>query len=338
MNSKDYWLQRFIQEKAVSIKSQQTYEYELNKRLDQLLNIYDKDIKQWYSRFSSEFNIQIKDAADILEKIEYKHFDMTLQEFKDKAIKGGYDSELNSEYFKSQIARLNQLESQLKQQATELFSVEKFKMQDEMVTEYQHTYLHDIFNIQDYKGVYDVNFATLNTDKLRHVLSKPWSKDDGVKKNFSERLWGNYVNELPSQLMDSMLRNTLTGANYGKIQRDFRERFSGVQSKHIHRLVVTELGHVQEEATAESYKSQGIEKYEYVSTFERRTCDICSGLNGQIFKMSDRIPGDNYPLIHPYCRCTTVPYIETSPAVVKRWADGTIVQDMSFAKWQAMAS
>lgn len=338
MNSKDYWLQRFIQEKAVSIKSQQTYEYELNKRLDQLLNIYDKDIKQWYSRFSSEFNIQIKDAADILEKIEYKHFDMTLQEFKDKAIKGGYDSELNSEYFKSQIARLNQLESQLKQQATDLFSVEKFKMQDEMVKEYQHTYLHDIFNIQDYKGVYDVNFATLNTDKLRHLLSKPWSKYDGVKKNFSERLWGNYVNELPSQLMDSMLRNTLTGANYGKIQRDFRERFSGVQSKHIHRLVVTELGHVQEEATAESYKSQDIDKYEYVSTFERRTCDICSGLNGQIFKMSDRIPGENYPLIHPYCRCTTVPYIETSPSVVKRWADGTIVQDMSFAKWQAMAS
>ena len=69
MNSKDYWLQRFIQEKAVSIKSQQTYEYELNKRLDQLLNIYDKDIKQWYSRFSNEFNIQIKDAADILVKI-----------------------------------------------------------------------------------------------------------------------------------------------------------------------------------------------------------------------------------------------------------------------------
>lgn len=335
MNSKDYWLMRFIREKAVSIKSQERYEEELNKRLNQLLAIYDDEIKDWYRRFSNDLNIPLRETIDILDGIEYKHFEMTLNEFKDKAIKGGYERELNSEYFKSQIARLTQLESQLKQEATKLFSVEKFKMLDEMVSEYQHTYLHDTFNIQALKGKFDSNFATLNTDQLRILLSNPWIKNGtGKESNFSERLWGNYVDELPSQLMDSMLRNALTGASYQKINKDFRERFDGVKSKHIHRLVVTELGHVHEEASAKAYENQGVERYQYLATLENHTCDICAGLDGKIFYVKDRQTGVNYPVIHPHCRCTTIPYIADITIDMTRWSANGTVDNMTFNEWQ----
>lgn len=342
MNSIEYWQRRFIQEKAAQLHSQQQYQAALNKRLDQLLIIYDKEIKYWYGRYAAEFNITMKDAADILEKIEYKHFNNTLEEFKAKALKGGHERELNAEYFKSQISRLNQLESQFKQQAENLFSVEKFKFLDEMVLEYQSTYLHDIYNIQSYRGIYDTNFSTLDTEQLRHVLSEPWSRDTakkGVRGNFSERLWGNLVEELPSQLMDSMLRQTLSGNNFGKMKKEFKQRFNTVKDSHINRLVITEMGHATEEATAAAYKSQDLEKYQYMATFERRTCDICGSLHGQVFYLKDKVTGKNYPLIHPYCRCTTVPYIAGEPAAVKRWADGKIIDgDISFNEWKAKAA
>jgi SPP1 gp7 family putative phage head morphogenesis protein len=309
MNSQKYWRMRFLKEKAVNLKSQDEYERALNKRLDQMLDIYDFELKHWYSRFSDLYGIQPIDAERILKDIEYKHFDMTLKEFKDKAIKGGYDKQLDSEYFKSQIARLKQLESQLKQQAEDLFSVERFKMLEEMVDEYKHSYYHSTYDIQAYQGHFESNFSTLNTNKLNHILSNPWSNSNAKPQNFSDRIWHNYTEELPSQLMDSMLRNTLTGRNYQQIDRDFKQRFEDVRTKHIHRLVVTELGHVQEEASAKSYEEQDVKKYEYASAFERNTCDICSHLNGKIFYLKDRKTGVNYPLIHPYCKCTTLPVI-----------------------------
>lgn len=342
MKSREYWQRRFIQEKAVQLHTTQQYQEQINKRLNQLLAIYDQEIKHWYNRFSNELNIPMKETIKILDGIEYKHFNMTLQEFKDKATEGGHGRELDTEYFKSQVARLNQLESQLKQQAENLFSVEKFKFEEELIKQFQNTYLHDTYNIQSYRGVYDTNFSTLNIDQLKYTLSQPWSNDTakkGARGNFSKRLWGNYVEELPSQLMDSMLRNALTGASFSKIKRDFKQRFEGVQSKHINRLVITELGHVQEEASAAAYKHQDVEQYEYMATFERRTCDICGSLNGQIFNLKDRKPGENYPLIHPWCRCTTVPYIKEEPAIIKRWADGKLIDgDISFKEWQAGAA
>lgn len=306
MNSREYWQKRFIQDKALGIKSSQEYELELNKRLDQLLNIYDEDIKKWYRRFSNNLDIPLDKTIKILDGIEFKHFDITLKEFKRKAIKGGYEKQLNSEYFKSQIAQLKQLESQLKARATNLFSVEQLKMQDELVSQYDDTYLHETYNIQDFRGQFIANFSKLNHEEVKQVIAKPWAKDG---KDFSTRVWGNYVEELPNQLMDSILRSSLTGLSYSKVEREFRERFSDVKTNHIHRLVVSEIGHIQETASADVYKEQDVEKYEYVATFERSTCDDCAKLDHQVFYVKDRQPGTNYPLIHPYCRCTTIPYL-----------------------------
>lgn len=339
MRNRDYWQRRFIQEKAVQLHSTNQYQAALNQRLNQLLDIYDKDIKYWYSRFSNELNIPMSQTIRMLNGIENKHFAMTLEQFREKAIKGGYKKELDSEYFKSQIARLKQLESQLKEQAQSLFSVERFKLEEELIKQYQHTYLHDTFNIQSFRGIYDINFTTLNVYQLRHVLSQPWSKEvvtKGKPSNFSQRLWGNYMNELPEQLMDSMLRNALTGASFSKMTRDFNVRFDGVRREHINRLVLTELGHVQEQATAAAYKDQDVEEYEYMATFERRTCDICGSLNGQVFKVKDMKPGQNYPVIHPWCRCTTIPHMAKEPAIIKRWAEGGIIDgNITFEEWKA---
>lgn len=43
-----------------------------------------------------------------------------------------------------------------------------------------------------------------------------------------------------------------------------------------------------------------------MASFGERTCDVCGGLDGQRFKLSEKQPGVNFPPLHPNCRCTTV--------------------------------
>lgn len=335
MKSRDYWLKRYIQEKAIVIKNSQTYELKLNERLNWLLSVYDGEIKKYYNRYAYNFGIPVEKAEEMLKDIEYQDFDNTLEQFKQKAIEGGFEKELSGEYFKSQVARLKQLESQLKQHSQTLFSVEKFKMRDELIDEFKHTYYHQIYNIQDFKGEYRSNFNKLNTDMLENVIYNPWAKDD---KNFSERLWGTYVDSLPNAIMDTMLRHSLLGTSPNEMTRQVHDRFDGMKRKHVHRLVVTELGHAQEEATAESYKQQEIEEYDYMATLESHTCSVCRVLDGKTFKMSERVPGLNYPLMHPYCRCTTVPHIVLSDDLPprQRWTPNGLTSAKTFDEWAEM--
>lgn len=107
----------------------------------------------------------------------------------------------------------------------------------------------------------------------------------------------------------------------------------------VHRLMATEMGHIAEQATYDFYKDEGLEEYEYLATLGTRTCGICGGLDGKHFKVSEAKPGVNCPLIHPYCRCTTIPYIPDLPPLETRWerdsktGKGRIVNYQTYDQW-----
>lgn len=46
------------------------------------------------------------------------------------------------------------------------------------------------------------------------------------------------------------------------------------------------------------------EKYRLSPVLDGKTCPICRGLREQIFLISERQPGVNFPPIHPWCRCS----------------------------------
>lgn len=67
-----------------------------------------------------------------------------------------------------------------------------------------------------------------------------------------------------------------------------QKEFEGIRRKQIHRLVITEVIHIEEQATAKSYEESGIEEYEYMATLESYNCDVCGHLDDEIFKLSDK--------------------------------------------------
>ena len=70
------------------------------------------------------------------------------------------------------------------------------------------------------------------------------------------------------------------------------------------RLVRTELNYVQNRAALDSIQSAGLEYYQYIAALDRRTCPRCGGLDGRVIALEEAMQGDNYPPLHPSCRCT----------------------------------
>lgn len=130
------------------------------------------------------------------------------------------------------------------------------------------------------------------------------------------------------------LRNSLAaGLAEGETVPDLRKRVSGVfelaSRYRAERIARTETIWAWNEGTLQGYKQSGIiEKKQWLSTEDNRTCDFCPTMDGKIvgidvyyFDKGDtlKVPTGSLPFkfepishppLHPNCRCTIVPVIE----------------------------
>lgn len=340
-SNQKYWERRHLQTKAKQIKSTEAYEKALQPELNGLYRDLHGEMEQWYTKYANANGIDNDEAKKALNGVNTKHWQLTLKQFEAKAKSGGYKDELDSEYYRSRVARLQDLERQLQQTAMPYAKDTQKSLGNALVGQYDDTYMRTTFNIQAQKAAFTSNFARFNDNQMKIAVSMPWAKDG---KDFSSRVWKDYTKELPSYLMDSVLRGTLLGYSPQRISKMFHARFQDARRNDIHRLVVSEMAHVAEEANAASYEENEIDQYEYMATLESHTCSICGRLDGQVFTMKERRPGVNYPTIHSRCRCTTVPYMEGLPDVNSRWyrnpetGKGKLVRNMKFGEWKKLVN
>lgn len=339
MTKLSYWERRYLQTKAKEIHNTEAYERALQPQLDGLFRELSAETSKWVDRYAKNQGIDSDAARQALAGIHTKHWELTLKQFREKAKAGGYEDELDAEYFRSRVARLQSLEQQLRSYTQPHAQDLTNSMRKALADQYNDTYMRTNYNLQARRANFSADFAHFNDAQLRIAVSQPWGKDG---KDFSQRIWKNYQRELPSYLMDAVLRGTIMGYGPQKVTQMMHARFQDVKRNNVHRLVVSEMAHVAEEATARSYEENEIEQYEYMATLESHTCDVCAKLDGQVFKVSERKPGINYPVIHGRCRCTTVPYIKGLPEVGKRWSrdpetgKGKLIKNVNFNEWKDM--
>lgn len=329
MNSQEYWRRRVLYAKQKELDAVDDYEDAMRSRLKDLQNEINKEANVFVSRYAEINDISKEAATKILSSIDSTKWDMTLEEFKAKAKAGGYEKELDSEYFKSRIARLQSLHDQLAYFASKYADSETDRMAVALAKQYNDTYLLENYNKYLVVGSLDIDLAHFNEQQLKDIVYQPWRGS-----NFSKRIWRNYTKVMPDVLTDVLLRSTLMGYSWQRTQRMLEDRFAGIEQKQLHRLVITEMGHAAEQATAKFYEDSKIEQYEYLATLESHTCDVCAHLDERVFNVKDKKEGINYPLIHPYCRCTTCGYIKDLPNITSRWSRDPITGKSKFVKNQ----
>lgn len=86
----------------------------------------------------------------------------------------------------------------------------------------------------------------------------------------------------------------------------------------------------------ESYIRAGVKRYEFIATYDEKTCLICGKLDGKKFPIGEAKVGVNYPPMHPGCRCTTVAVLSAEIEEMQRKArieNGDPVEYMTYESW-----
>lgn len=142
-----------------------------------------------------------------------------------------------------------------------------------------------------------VVFGAPSPDQVKAVLNAQF--DD---KDYSGRIWKDR-DKLARELKDMMAAAIINGENSRIVAQKLAHRM-GVEFSHAQRLIRTEQNRILNQAAIDRMKDAGMKQYRFIAIIDDRTCGRCQRKNGKIYKFTEKKVGQNFPPLHPYCRCT----------------------------------
>lgn len=308
MNNSDYWKRRIgMLEEARNADNTRLAE-RLQDELDYALKELDDKISGWYRRLADNNCVSMAQARKLLSAKELKEFYWTVDEYIEKGRENGirhnWEKELENASARVHINKFEALKIELRGIAEQLGISEENQLKEHLSAQYEDTYYHTAFELQDGFGVYQ-NTAKVNQKHLNTVLSKPWTVDN---KTFSDRIWED-KDALISEVTRQLTRNILLGRPRDDSIRAIAKRFETSKSNAA-RLVHTESAYISAEAARDTYDYLDVDRFEVDAALDSKTCSICGEMDGKVFETKDYQPGLTANPFHPNCRCTTVPYID----------------------------
>ena len=334
MNNAEYWRKRGEILKIASEKQAADYcDFALDE-FEKASARIQKEIDAWYMRFAKNNEISFAEAKKWLTSGELKELHWDVQEY----IKAG--ESLDPKWYKAlenassrvHISRLEALKLQIQQQIEALYGGQAKSLDELMSQIYQDSYYRSIFEIQ--KGFQlGWEIPRLDVEKLSTVLKKPWTTDG---RTFSDRIWGN-KDQLVNTLHTSLTQGIIRGESPQKIAAQLAKTMN-VAKSNASRLIRTETAYFHEQAQKQVYEDLDVEEYEILETLDTRTCAVCGGLDGKVFKKSEHEPGVTAPPFHPNCRGTTVPYfVDDEGERIARDINGKtyyVPSNMTYEEWR----
>lgn len=176
----------------------------------------------------------------------------------------------------------------------------------------------------------------IDSPRLEKVLSRPWTTDN---QTFTARCWTDKA-KLVETVNQELTRMIATGAAPNKAISAIAKQFNTSKSN-AGRVVMTESAYFSSAAQQDCFNELGVEEYRIVGTLDKSMCDLCGGMDGKVFKMSEFKVGATAPPFHPWCRCCTAPYFADMEGVGRRFARDpddeftyTVPKDMTYKQWK----
>lgn len=305
MNNQEYWQNRAVWQMYEEMQDAEA-------TADDIAKIYLKS-SRWlqlemegiFDRYKTKHKLSDIEARRLLESMD----SATVQEMLHKLKNGESDqrkkdllAELESPAYQFRISRLADLQRQIDAVMKNVYQHEQ-----QVSTEFyeklaENAYYRSIFEIQKRTGL-AFSFSYIDSNQIDHVLSINWSG-----KHYSTRIWRN-TEGIAQTLKEELLINLLTGRTERETAEMISEKFAS-GSMQARRLVRTESAFISGEITAKAYEECNLEKYRFLATLDLRTSKVCRELDGEVFLVSKRMVGENYPPMHPWCRSTTISIVD----------------------------
>ncbi len=331
MKKENYWRERAIErEQHWNDMATRELREKVKQYYEQTLDKIQRDVAALYAKYAGENGLTMTEARRLIRGDEYKVWRMTLEEYvkaarNDSAIL----RELNTLAMRSKISRYEALHARTLMEIADLCDkLEKFE------DSFQYrAYVANLYgNLYDIHKQYGLVTPPVAVDKKQaeKVIRTAWSGN-----NYSTLIWKNGT-KLERAIETTILTAIHRGLSIQKLSANLSAQMR-VGYNDAERLVRTELNYVQNKAAADSIQVAGLEYYQFIAALDHRTCPRCGGIDGKIFEVTESMPGENFPPMHPRCRCTICASLGEGVGKRKsRIAEGRvkIPANMTYSDWR----
>ena len=287
----NYWQKRQQQHNKQLEKDEAKLKKRLSSYFDTGYRKLDKQIAAYYKQYGTDNVIQYRRLMESLPDEDKRLLMEQMDEFAKKYPEYAHLMPVRESIYK--LNRLEGLQYSVRMQQLEIGAVE-----NEQVTAHLNRNAERGVNAAAEAMGFGKNFYANNPDISKLFINVPWSNGE----NFSQKIWNN-TTKLANYLNSDIAQGIARGDSYERLTRRLRERFSSVSRNDAYRLIYTEGTYVMAEATMQPF-TEDFEKYRLSTVGDGKVCSICRGVAREVFNISDRQPGVNFPPLHPWCRCT----------------------------------
>lgn len=293
-----YWHDRKVQYDETLGKDEKRLYSKLAAYYEREAARLDKEIAVYYAKYSVNGVLSYRNLLETLPDEDKLLLIEQLDEFVKK-----YPAYADLVPVRESIYKLNRLEGLRQSIAMQQLHMGAYEQQQALAF-FQRQALRYANGAASFLGL-GSSFCRLDSDVIRTAVGNKWC--DG--KDFSERIWDNRK-KLGNTLHTQFVNGVIRGDDYHQLARQIRTKFVKVSQKNAERLTFTEDTYLSNEAAMQVFEREAaVTEYEFVCTGDAETCDICRGLSGERFPISQRMPGTNFPPMHPWCRCFFDPVI-----------------------------
>ena len=147
----------------------------------------------------------------------------------------------------------------------------------------------------------DTNFNKIDTQTVQQMINYIWCVDN---KSWSQRVWDN-TTKLQEALNDGLINILVAGQSPRNLREMLVSEFN-VSWNNADMIVITEISHIQTQATQKRYEDAGIKEVYVWADEDERRCDVCGKLHEKRYLIGEQMPVP----AHPRCRCRILPVIE----------------------------
>ncbi|EDJ8827144.1 minor capsid protein [Listeria monocytogenes] len=129
-----------------------------------------------------------------------------------------------------------------------------------------------------------------------------------LNATFSERIWSNQA-ELTNRIDTALRRAIMQGKHPRDTIKDIKALVITDPKKPketaqyiAERLLTTETARIQTEVQKDSFLQAGFEQYTFIA--EPSACKKCAEIDGQVFQVTEMMPGTNASPMHAWCKCS----------------------------------
>lgn len=314
--SEEYWRKREEEQRKKNIEDEEEYAERIKYYYRQEMNAIEDRIYAFYVRYSTKEGITMAEARRRVSKMDVEEFaEMAAKYVKEKDFSDRANEELRLYNLTMRVNYQQLLMYQIAMEscatADELEQFMKSKLEGRTIDE-----------IERQAGILGESLLD-QKEMVGSIVNASFHN-----ATFSDRIWANQA------LLRSNLSNILTNALIqGRNPRDYIKqirRAFDVSRGQAERLLRTELARVQSEAQLRSYEKAEFDMYTFHALGD--ACSVCAALDGEHFEVKEAEPGINLPPMHPNCRCSTGPYMDTED--FDEWLDGIDEHGLTWDEWK----